>query len=237
MSVARPNLEVEGKERVPGGLYDTVSVDGKLVVDGDLDARALVVQGTASVTGQTRIGRLEVAGKVELGGPVEAQSVLIQGKGELGGDLKGERVEVSGRLSVAGDVTVREFSASGRFEITGALRADQVSVELLTTSRAASIVASSVRVVTRPDNAGTVVQVRARGVRITNVSGGQTQPSRLEVESVSGDTVTLEATTARRVSGRSVVLGPGCDIGRVEYREQLEVDPAATVGSAERVIA
>lgn len=234
MSAERRSLEVSGKDSIPGGAYDAISVDGKLQVDGDLDAVSLVVQGAVTVDGRSRIGTLEVSGKATFTEPVQAEGVSVHGKVEVGGDLDAQRVETSGRLTVSGNLTAREFLASGRFNVSGTLSADRVEVELASGSQVEAIKAGSVRVVARPDNEGTVVRVSTGRVQITNVSGGQTQPSRLDVGTVEGDTVELNATNARRVVGRQVRLGPDCSVDVVEYTEILEVDENARVGDSVR---
>jgi cytoskeletal protein CcmA (bactofilin family) len=226
------SLDVSGKESIAGGAFDSVSVDGKLEVDGDLEARRLVVQGAVTVDGRARLGDLEVAGKATFTEPVQAQGVSVHGKVDVGGSLEARRVETSGRLTVGGDVIAGEFLASGRFTVDGTVRADRVEVELASGSRAEAIKGASVRVAARPANEGTVMKVSVGRVQITNVSGGQTQPSRLEVGTVEGDTVHLEATVARRVGGRQVRLGPDCSVDVVEYTESLEVDESARVGDA-----
>jgi hypothetical protein len=57
----------------------------------------------------------------------------------------------------------------------------------------------------------------------------------LSVDAVEADQVSLEATTAKRVSGARVTIGPGCDITTVEYSQSLRASPDAKIGSAVRV--
>lgn len=51
----------------------------------------------------------------------------------------------------------------------------------------------------------------------------------LKAESIEGTHVTLACAKAKIVRGETVVLGPGCDIDRVEYSKQLTVHEKARV--------
>lgn len=48
-------------------------------------------------------------------------------------------------------------------------------------------------------------------------------------ESIEGDDIYLENVSCPAVTGRRVVVGPGCSIGRVQYSEAAEVSPEARV--------
>jgi hypothetical protein len=51
----------------------------------------------------------------------------------------------------------------------------------------------------------------------------------LYADQIEGDKVELEHTEAGVVRGNHVKIGPGCEIGRVEYRDKLEVHKGSTV--------
>ena len=55
------------------------------------------------------------------------------------------------------------------------------------------------------------------------------RPCVLKAELIEGEEIDLQATRAELVRGRNVVIGPGCEIERVEYSGSLMVDPSAKV--------
>ena len=57
----------------------------------------------------------------------------------------------------------------------------------------------------------------------------------LEAELIEGEEIDLQATKAGVVRGRNVVIGPGCEIERVEYSGSLMVAPEAKVGEQVKV--
>ena len=64
-------------------------------------------------------------------------------------------------------------------------------------------------------------------------TGGGT--AELHTQLIEGDEITLEDTTAATVRGKTVVMGPGCNIGTVEYSESLRVADGATVKNKSHV--
>ncbi|MNI77758.1 hypothetical protein D3C73_1340730 [compost metagenome] len=56
----------------------------------------------------------------------------------------------------------------------------------------------------------------------------------LQASVIEGDFLDLEYTTAEVVRGNTVIVGEGCSIGRVEYRNRLTVHPGARVGTEEK---
>ena len=51
----------------------------------------------------------------------------------------------------------------------------------------------------------------------------------LAAKVIEGDDIYLENTTADMVRGNKVKIGPGCQIGVVEYRDDFTHDPKATI--------
>jgi hypothetical protein len=49
------------------------------------------------------------------------------------------------------------------------------------------------------------------------------------------DEISLEATVAKIVRGKRVIIGPECRIDRIEYAESLQIDPKSAVKEQVRV--
>lgn len=132
-------------------------------------------------------------------------------------------MEVSGGLEIGGNAKVEIFKVHGGFKIEGMLYAGTIELMMNGTCRAKEI----------------------RGQRITVRKKISTRnllaylapfPAvRLKVDVIEGDDIELEGTIARVVRGNSVKIGPGCEIGRVEYKHHYEDNPKATVATVERV--
>lgn len=59
--------------------------------------------------------------------------------------------------------------------------------------------------------------------------------SELRARTIEGDFIDLEYTIADVIRGNIVIVGPGCTIERIEYRDQITVHPEAKVGKVEKI--
>lgn len=238
----RQDLKSSGGMKIAGGEYGMVRVSGALKVEGTLDCEEMHASGAVKTGDDLRCaGKLSASGAVRAAGSIQsgciAASGALEAGGELsckgalhnsgslscGGKLTADEVKASGACRCGGDVRVRELVTSGRFEaangveaerfrssgkleIKGLLNAEEVDISLCTNSSIGDIGGSRIRV--RRDCS-------------FGISFGKPH---LDVKSIEGDTVELELTNAEVVRGRFVRIGAGCNIGRVEYTEDLTVE-------------
>lgn len=235
------DVRIAGAGTIASGTYRTVSISGSGTISGDVECETLKVSGAADGRGSLKADKVTVSGSLVYAGEVEAQDMRVSGSGKLGssarvgtltisgsaqvdGDLTGETVKMSGFLDVGGDCQAERFSAEGGFSIDGLLNAGAVDVTLWGACRAREI-------------GGEAIMVRfGRGSLRRFVAMFVPQMDvRLTCESIEGDDVRLEHTSARVVRGGTVVLGPGCEIGLVEYTGSYDAPADAKVKEARKV--
>jgi cytoskeletal protein CcmA (bactofilin family) len=226
MESARKNLRIFGGGSAPGGVYEAVTIAGSGDVNGDVEAEKVSILGSGKIHGNVKAETVSINGSGTIQGQLDVQKVTIAGSGTLDGRVVAETMSVKGSARVQGNINARAFSgagsfqvngdvetegfrASGSFRIEGLLSGDSVSVTLAGRCRAREV-------------GGGHIDVTYAHRRV--------HMGLLEAESIEGDDVLLEGTTARVVRGRRVRIGSGCQIGTVEYSESLRVDPSADVG-------
>ena len=133
-------------------------------------------------------------------------------------------VNVLGHLRVEGDCDAERFSAQGLFTVVGLLNAGVVDVTLGGKCTANEIGGEAVTVHT---GVGPIKKF------VTSLIPGMEM--RLYAESIEGDHIHLESTTARVVRGNSVTIGPECKIDLVEYTGEYTASLESTVGEARKV--
>jgi len=246
MNDDKRSASLSGAGKLSGGDYTRVSISGAGRVSGDLKAESLRISGAGKVEGHTEALSITVSGSGAFGGDVISEEMRVSGAARIDGiarvkELKcsgtyrvrksvaAEYVKTSGVLRVGGDVEADLFKASGGFEIEGLLSADKVEIRLGGRCFAKEI-------------GGAKIDVRRGGYRergilldglVKMLSGRGT--AELRVSSIEGDEIHLEDTTADVVRGTRVEIGPGCQIGSVEYSERLDVHPEAEVKNQTKV--
>lgn len=238
--MARGDVRVSGAGTVPTGVYDTVSVSGSATLHGAIECTALKVSGAAEGEGTLHADSVTVHGSLGYRGDVEVNRVRVSGTASFGklnaedvgvsgtlsvGGLTGGTVKVQGYLASAGDCEAEHFIAQGAFSIKGLLNAGTVDITLGGKCTAGEIGGETVIVRNYPMGAlKRLVTSLVPGLEL-----------RLVAESIEGDDVQLERTTARAVRGTTVTIGPECSIDLVEYTAEYSASPDAKITEVRKV--
>ncbi|WP_410770693.1 hypothetical protein [Fontibacillus sp. BL9] len=234
------DLRINGLGKAAGGTYGKISTDGIATLNGDIVCNSLTSNGTLKLKGSIQAGKIRmngngsaegsisgelirVDGMLKTGGDLRVEEVDFNGMVTLGGNVSGEGLKVDGGLKVGGNAEFETFKVHGGFQIGGMLNAGTLDIYMSAACKAKEI-------------GGEVIQVRRKpSTRNLLALFSSSLAVGLTAEVIEGDHIVLEETKAEIVRGSSVRIGPGCEIGRVEYKDRFEVDPKATVGSAEQV--
>ncbi|MBL3649171.1 hypothetical protein ABZM97_05015 [Bacillus vallismortis] len=217
------NLKLYGAGHAAGGAYHHVSIKGEGVVGEGLSAAGCRIFGTGCFLGKAETDRLRVYGESEFKGDLTAGRINVYGtmkvsgslqfdrfnlKGltEIGGNMTGESCDVKGKLSVKGDCETEMFHVTGCVDVSGLLNAGDIKLGL-------SHDVSYVREI-----GGTTIIVKRRA------SFFKRKNTKLIANVIEGDQVYLENTEAAVVRGKEVIIGPGCSIGTIEYKNKYECD-------------
>jgi cytoskeletal protein CcmA (bactofilin family) len=225
------NLIINGSGSYPGGRYDKISIRGEGTIVNDVESSTLHVYGTSEAAENLKTGSVKIIGEAEVKGNMEAQETLIMGTMMVGGKahlkkikifgllevgerLTGDEANIKGSISVNGDVEYETFDSSGAFEIKGLLTADTIKVGLRFGQSSAEEIG------------GGKITVKKRSNSLLPFGK---EVGSLSAKVIEGDDIYLENTKAEIVRGNKVKIGPGCQIGVVEYRNDFTHDPKATI--------
>ncbi|UYO05174.1 polymer-forming cytoskeletal protein [Paenibacillus sp. PSB04] len=236
----RHDMSMSGIGTVASGVYKTVRIDGISKVKGDIDCITLDSNGTLNISGSVLGETVKINGTMSIGGNLSAERLILDGMGSvkemtrcsesaaingqvtLEKGLNSEKVEVSGSLKSKGDVQCEVLSVHGGFNVDGLVNAGEIDLKMSLASKAKEIGGDHITV-RRLKKAPILLQLAP----VFN--------NRLKADLIEGDFVDLEYTEADVVRGSEVRIGPGCKIGRVEYKVDFKRDGDAQVGSAKQI--
>jgi cytoskeletal protein CcmA (bactofilin family) len=219
-----------GQMTLPVGRFNEVAVMGELTINGDLDCQDLKVMGQTTVRGGLKgkegkitgkavlqnnleMEELKVMGQLKTEGTAKIDRLRVEGQVSLGGALTAQEIDLRGELKVAGDCTAETFKARGAFAIDGLLNAGEIDIKHYGRCRAREIGGESILVRRGPHSMlARFIKSIFTGLELVN----------LVTDSVEGDDIYLENTTAKVVRGNRVRIGEGCEIERVEYKDTFE---------------
>ncbi|WP_339817873.1 hypothetical protein MKZ15_21010 [Paenibacillus sp. FSL R7-0216] len=232
------DLKINGVGQAYGGAYRKIQAEGIATLNGDVTCESLGANGTLKIKGtidagefrlngtgsseeSLRGGRFELDGMFKVGRDVRFSRLYVRGILKVGGSVTGETAKVDGALRLESSAEFEEAEVYGQLQVGGMLNAGRLTIDLEGPSHAKEIGGESI-----------VVRQR-KGKRLLDYLS-PLRASRLTAGVIEGDDIQLEGTKADVVRGNSVVIGPGCEIGLVEYKERYEVSPQASVGRAEQ---
>lgn len=231
------NLIINGSGSYPGGRYDKVSIRGEGTIVNDVESSSFHVYGTSEAVENLKTGSVKVFGEAEIKRNIEAEDTLVMGTMMVGGNahlkkikifgllevgerLTGDEANIKGSIAVNGDVEYDTFDSSGGFEIKGLLTADTIKVGLRFGQSSAEEIG------------GGKITVKKRSNSLLPFGK---EVGSLTAKVIEGDDIYLENTKADMVRGNKVKIGPGCQIGVVEYRNDFTHDPKATIKTTTKI--
>jgi len=234
MSESKPNVQINGAGEVTGGTYGQVTINGSGTVNSEITCDVLTVSGTATLRGNVVAGTISVNGTGRFEGTVQASEMTInghssitggagvgtlrvRGTADFGGSVAARDVDVKGNISVSGDVQADRWIGEGRFTVGGLLKADVIEWYLYERSGVREIRGERIAVRLRGRNSG--------WAQLISIFGAP----RLTADTIEGDSVVLENTTAKVVRGATVVIDEGCEIELVEYSGRLDTQNGGVV--------
>lgn len=211
-AVRAETVELGGTAKVSGDLHaDEATVDGTGKVGGDASVDHVVADGTLNVSGNLDGHDVAGDGTVKIGGSVVAADARFDGTVKIGGLTDATELSVDG-TGKFGDVNAETCGVTGRI-VANAVSARTFDLELQGASEISTLDADEVRVAESDASRSLGARLLGREDRV------------LEVDTVVGETVDLDATTADTVVGERVTLGPDADVGTV-YADELDADDA-----------
>ncbi|MDR7239641.1 cytoplasmic protein [Neobacillus drentensis] len=231
------NLIINGTGSYPGGRYDKVSIRGEGTIVNDVESLTFHVYGTSEAVENLKTGSVKIFGEAEVKMNMEAEDTLVMGSMMVGGNahlkkikilgllevgqrLTGDEANIKGSIAVNGDVEYDKFDSSGGFEIKGLLTADTIKVGLRFGQSSAEEIG------------GGKITVKKRSNSLLPFGR---EVGSLVAKVIEGDDIYLENTKADMVRGNIVKIGPGCQIGVVEYRDDFTQDPKATIKTMTKI--
>ncbi|MCY9512843.1 polymer-forming cytoskeletal protein [Paenibacillus apiarius] len=224
MSQHLRDISISGFGNSSGGTFQRVRIDGMGEINGDVACASFVSNGKGKITGSIQADKFEVRGMCTVKGSMQADHSRIDGTISIGGRLTGETIEINGTASVAFDCEAERFKSHGSFDIGGLLNAGAIDIKLLHSCRAREIGGEHI----------SVMQGKPLSVFSKLFSTLFSSPH-LETDTIEGDKVVLEYTKARVVRGTQVIIGPGCEIDLVEYKQSVQLHESARVNNHIRI--
>jgi cytoskeletal protein CcmA (bactofilin family) len=208
-------LSISGSGKVEGHtVAEKVSVSGSARALGNIETGYFKASGSMKIDGDLIANEAKASGSLKVEKDVKAKVLDVSGSMVILGDLYGETVKCSGDLKIDGNAEVEKLDVHGAIRMEGTLNVGEFNMRLHGNSRAKEIGGEKITIKQSLATSNFVMKM----VKSLFLSS-----DKFTTDMIEGDEIYLEETKAQVVRGNKIVIGKGCEIGTVEYRDSLEV--------------
>lgn len=218
------DMKISGAGAIGAGEYDDVRISGSAKSEGLILCKSFHLSGSFS-GGEIECSEdFHVSGAGKFAGNIRAKEIHVSGAIKTEGNMKGKEIKLSGAIKTGGDVEAEEIKISGEVNCGGLINAERLYVNLdSTASSTAENIGGSKITIEKGKSGGFFCRLLKKSGKF------------IVSESIEGDEISIEYTSAKTVTGRNVKIGEKCEIGLVQYSESIEISPKAKIGKCEKI--
>ena len=218
------DMKISGAGAIGAGEYDDVRISGSAKGEGLIRCKSFHASGSFS-GGEIECSEdFHVSGAGKFAGNIRAKEIHVSGAIKTEGNMKGKEIKLSGAIKTGGDVEAEEIKISGEVNCGGLINAERLYVNLdSTASSTAENIGGSKITIEKGKSGGFFCRLLKKSGKF------------IVSESIEGDEISIEYTSAKTVTGRNVKIGEKCEIGLVQYSESIEISPKAKIGKCEKI--
>ncbi|MCD8005896.1 MAG: polymer-forming cytoskeletal protein [Oscillospiraceae bacterium] len=207
------SVRISGACNVAGGEYKNISISGAGKVTSDVKCQNFEVSGSGHVAGSVECtGEFKISGSGRVDGDVKCGSCDLAGAANVKSIEADGKVSLAGAITADGNISGEKVIIVGVANINGLINGDEIRITFDGDVKANEI-------------GGGIIKIAPKEVR--GFFKKRIKPA--EIGTIEGDEISLELVKADVVRGANVKIGDGCEIGRVEYSESLEISENAHV--------
>ncbi|MCD7823147.1 MAG: polymer-forming cytoskeletal protein [Oscillospiraceae bacterium] len=212
------SVHICGAGTVGGGEYENISISGSGEVTSDVRCQSLKSAGSVHIAGSVECsGEFKIAGSALVDGDIKCGSCRLAGSANVKSIEADGKVSLAGAVTADGNISGEKVIIVGVANINGLINGDDIRI----TFDGDGVKANEI-------GGGTIKITPKKEQKAHWFSKKKIKPA--EIGTIEGDEISLELVKADVVRGAKVTIGDGCEIGRVEYSESLEISENAHVG-------
>jgi len=174
------------------------------------------IEGVVTINSDITCKDMNIEGVCRVRGGIACGTGKIAGTTTIYGPVKAENISLQGMLKISGDFSCDSLKVDGTLDVEGVLSADDIDIFMASGCSAREVCGHSLK-------------LRRRGSSVF-MSIFKGRRNEFKADSVECDIVDIEHAKVNTILADRVVLGEGCEIGRVEYISSADISPKARVG-------
>lgn len=204
-------FSISDTSNVKGNIFSkTVKMNDNSKVNGDINAEDTIVKDSSTIDGS-----------------IFSKKIHLYDGCKVNGSIKGEEIKINDNIKIKKDCECENFTGYDCFQIDGLLNAEEINIILDDDCSVKEIGGNNISV-SIPKNSKSISILG-----ILHITSGGT--GYLTANTIEGNTIYLENTTAKVVRGNKITIGDNCKIDKIEYKENINIDDNSTVNEKSKI--
>ena len=201
------DFSIQGLGSISGGEFNRLTVEGMGTNHGDIIAEYLSIEGVFKSTGNVNAQVMECEGVADFSGNLRCKKVVMEGVLNLKAESKLEADDIVGEgcINTKADINADRIKLRGCVNAKG-IYGDQIEIE------------------SKQEGYSTI----KRFLHKINLSE-HSKASNIEL--IEATKIILTGVSAKEVNGHDIVIGPYCEVEKVDCTGTLRVHETAKVGT------
>lgn len=201
------DFSIQGLGSISGGEFSRLKVEGMGTNHGDILAEFLSIEGVFKSTGNVNTQVIECEGVADFSGNLRCKKLVMEGVLNLKGDSKLEADDIVGEgcINSKADINADRIKLHGCVNAKG-IYGDQIEIE------------------SKEEGYSTIKKFLHK-INLSEHSKAS------NIELIEATQITITGVYAKEVNGHDIIIGPYCEVEKVDCTGTLRVHDSAKVGT------
>ncbi|WP_312368970.1 hypothetical protein [Lachnoclostridium sp.] len=201
------DFSIQGLGSISGGEFQRLTVEGMGTNHGDIIAEYLSIEGVFKSTGNVNAGEIQCEGVADFFGNLRCKKMIMEGAINLKADSKLEAEDIVGEgcINTKADINVVRIKMHGCVNAKS-IHGDQIEIE------------------SKVEGYSTFKKFLHK-INLSESSKAST------IELIKAANIVITGVYAKEVIGHDIIIGPYCEVEKVDCTGTLKVHETAKVGT------
>lgn len=192
---------------------EDMTISGICKVEDSLQANDISCSGILKATKGFKLNKIKVSGICKTDGDISAKVIKCSGVMKGQNTISAESIRVSGCIKAC-DIESEDIKLTGEFNISNMLNANTITIEVEDRK----------------------TRSFCKNIGGENVSIENKSLHKIIVDNIEANDISIENTKCKSVNGNNIIIGKGCEIDIIEYKDSIEIHDKAKVKEVKKLI-
>ena len=228
------DMRISGSGSIPEGKYEKIKISGTAHLSGNIICKSFASAGSVRGDDIDCTEKFKSSGSASFSSGIRAKCAHIFGSFSATDDITiDDDIHIYGTAKCKSNVNCKDLFASGMLFVGGNLKSE--SINSSGTIKCDGVISAD-NIIISTDRTTKIGAINGKNIILRRKRFSLFSARRIEVEeSITCEKIALEHVKCPEISGRSVTVGDGCEIGIIRYSESIKISDKSKVERIEKI--